>query len=62
MKVSTNLKSGNMLDAAQQAATGLGNQAGGFFSAAERQTADLTGTVAHAVNNLWQGLTSWFGL
>ncbi len=61
MKVSTNLKSGNMMDLALQAETALVEQAGGFFSAAEQQAAGLTSTVANTANNLWHGLTGWFG-
>lgn len=62
MKVSTNLKSGNMTDLVLQTETALVDQASGFLSAAERQAAGITSTVASTANSLWQGFTGWFGL
>ena len=60
MKVTTNIKSGSLLQDAMQSASNLSDQAGRFVATAEMQAENLTGAVSNSANNLWQGLTGLF--
>jgi ABC-type transporter Mla subunit MlaD len=60
MKVQTNLKSGNWLEDAMQAASNLGDQVGGFFDTAGQQAQGFTNSVANTASALWQDLTGLF--
>lgn len=61
MKVTTNLKSGNLLEDALQAASNFGNQASDFIYTAEQQAEVVSNSVTNTANDLWHGVTGFFG-
>ena len=61
MKVSTNMKSGQIIENALQATESLGRQVSGIIYAAEQQAEGLTNVVINTANTLWQNLTSLIG-
>jgi hypothetical protein len=59
MKVSTDLKSGNVInDAANLVSQGTA-QVTGFVSAADQQARAVTQTVANTAQSAWNSLTGW---
>jgi hypothetical protein len=62
MKVSTDIKSGNWMDQAWQAASDAGVQVSSFVNDAEQQAADLTGMITDTMSSLKHGFSNLLGL
>jgi hypothetical protein len=61
MKVSTNVKSGNMLEDAFQAASNVGKRVSSFFLAADQQASGVTSAISNSMNKVWQSLADSVG-
>jgi hypothetical protein len=60
MKVSTDLRAGNLVEDATQFVEKVSDQTAGFISTANRQAKNLATSVGNATNAVWQMITSPF--